>query len=266
MTISYSLEDSLSKLFLETDNWGGRVLGSPYVTYEDHTVFSRFFEITLPYEGDCFIPVVGFARTLAFLSAEIVKTDNSKDPIKISYPLYIGSEQTSKTVDSIFKGFIRCDRSTRLINIKTSKGLDYYGGQGLIFDNSWNPIMMCGFNININRADKCIKFLKPVCFISPDVFTNNDLISKAIAKKIIYYLSVNKLCIPTALIHLRSIASANIADSTITFDNYAFDNALVVIKNLKEYFIKPTDVKLDSETLDTSIWEFLYNNIDELVE
>lgn len=252
MTYSYALEHSLRNgTFEENPGWYPSAEREP--CYSDNNIFSKFLEITLPYDGECFIPVLGtFVTTNAI--QEWFCSDSPMTCMKISYPLFVGGSDTKRTADAIIQSINRCNNNLRLSNIKTSKGLDYYGGNGIIFDEHWNPLMLCGFITRLDRARRELLIKKPVCYVSPKVFTNNDILSKAIIKKVIPILSMNGIYAPQTL-RDRAHVTINFAE---------FGNVLIVVKDLDEYFKSPKP-PIDIENLDDSIWNFLSDNIPDLV-
>lgn len=253
MTISYALKNSLrSETFAEGgDRWYNHAGVAP--NYENNAVFSRFLEVVLPYDGECFIPVLGLTNTISYIQ-QWFDSVHPTQSVKLSYPLYVGGSETRRTADSIIQSINRCPSNLRLTNIKTSKGLDYYGGQGLIFDEYWNPIMLCGFIINIDRINRHITVVRPVCYISPVVLERNDILSKAIVKKVIPYISTYGVSVPSIL---RS-------SSYLTFDSTRFRNVPVTIEFINDYFISPASPTV-IEGLDDSIWDFLSENVNDLI-
>lgn len=256
---SYALESSIrNNTFAEgEDNWYQPA--SIAVNYQNNTVFSKFFEVIIPYNGECFIPVLGLSETLSRIQ-NWLDSMNPAQFIKFSYPLYVGGEETRKTADSIIQSINRCSRGRRLAHIKTCKGLDYYGGQGLIFDELWNPFMVCGFIINVDGIHRTMSVVRPVCYVSPTVFVNGDILSKAIIKKVIPYISLHGISVPVR--------------HRIPFNTTEFRNVPVTIAPIKGFIVSPTkpgtikslDREPDTiENLDNSIWEFLRKNISDLV-
>ena len=253
MTISYALQNSLwNETFAEGESrWYNNASIAP--NYQNNAVFSRFLEVVIPYDGECFIPVLGLSNTINYIQQWFDRAHPTQ-PVKLSYPLYVGGSETKRTADSIIQSINRCPSNLRLSNIKTSKGLDYYGGQGLIFDEHWNPLMLCGFIINIDRINKHITVMKPVCYISPVVFESNDILSKAIVKKVIPYISMQGVSVPSIL----RTSSYLIVDST------RFRNVPVTIESINDYFISPASPTI-IEGLDDSIWDFLSENVIDLI-
>lgn len=253
MTISYALDRSLRyETFSENENrWYNNASIAP--NYQNNAVFSRFLEVVIPYDGECFIPVLGLSNTLSYIQ-QWFNTVHPMQPVKLSYPLYVGGSETRRTADSIIQSINKCPSNLRLSNIKTSKGLDYYGGQGLIFDEHWNPLMLCGFIINIDRINRHITVVRPVCYISPIVFESNDILPKAIIKKVIPYISIQGVSMPSIF---RS-------SSYLTFDHNRLRNVLVTIEFINDYFTSPVSPNV-IENLDDSIWDFLLENVNDLI-
>lgn len=253
MTISYALENSLrSETFAEGgDRWYSHASVAP--NYENNAVFSKFLEVVLPYDGECFIPVLGLSNTISYIQ-QWFDSVHPTQPVKLSYPLYVGGSETRRTADPIIQSINRCPSNLRLTNIKTSKGLDYYGGQGLIFDEHWTPLMLCGFIINIDRINRHITVERPVCYISPIVFESNDILSKAIVKKVIPYMSMQGVSVPSIFR----------GSSYLTFDSNRFRNVPVTIEFINDYFTSPASPTV-IEGLDDSIWDFLLENVNDLV-
>ena len=256
---SYALESSIrNNTFVEGENnWYQPV--SIAVNYQNNTVFSKFFEVIVPYNGECFIPILGLSNTLSCIQDWFASVAPAQFT-KFSYPLYVGGEETRKTADSIIQSINRCSRGRRLAHIKTCKGLDYYGGQGLIFDELWNPFMVCGFIINVDGINRTMSVVRPVCYVSPTVFVNGDILSKAIVKKVIPFISLHGISVP-----VRDIA---------LFNTNEFRNVSVTVAPIKGFIVSPTkpgtikslDKEPDTiENLDNSIWEFLRKNISDLV-
>lgn len=253
MTISYALETSLRN---EMFSGNGATLYDIITTlpsYQNNTAFSGFLEVVLPCNGECFIPVLCLQDTIRYIQHWFGLT-HPMQSVKLSYPLYAGRRGTKRTADSIIRSINRCPSNLRLTNIKTSKGLGYYGGNGIIFDEHWTPLMLCGFIINIDRTDRCITVVKPVCYVSPIVFEKNDILSKAIVKKVIPYLSMNGIAAP------HVFESFN----CLSFNYDILRNVPITIKFLNDYFTFPAHPDV-IESLDDSIWDFLQENVNDLV-
>lgn len=250
MIISRALEGSLrNETFSEEgDRWYTHAQITP--NYQNNAVFSRFLEVVLPYDGECFIPVLGLSNTLSYME-QWFDSVHPTQPVKLSYPLYVGGSETRRTADSIIQSINKCPSNLRLTNIKTSKGLDYYGGQGLIFDEHWTPLMLCGFIINIDRINRHMTVVRPICYVSPIVFESNDILSKAIVKKVIPYISMQGVSVPSVLRYLRPYPNR-------------LRNVHVTIKFINDYFTSPVEPNI-IDGLDDHIWDFLLENVSDLV-
>lgn len=252
MTLSYSLENCLSNFFVEK----GRVYNpDSSALYENNKVFQKFLEITIPYSGECFIPVVSLSNTISLLH-EWFSDTNATHPIKISYPLSANRDELKRTGDAILQSIGNCPKNARLTYIRTLKDVEYYGGHGLIFDSKWTPIMLCGFIVNIDKANTIIQFIKPVCYVAPYVFTSNDIVSKAIIKKAIPFFATGIIHFPPSLM----------SPGYITFNSDYLMHAHVTIENIDKYFVTPKEPS-NSEIvhLNDNIWTFLEKNVRDLI-
>ena len=113
--------------------------------------------------------------------------------------------------------------------------------------------MLCGFIMNIDSTSRTIHIIKPVCYISPVVFESNDLLSKAIIKKIIPYLSIHGISVPTIF-----------RTYNVLYNYNSFWHVPISIKYINDYFICPVEPAI-IENLDDSIWSFLRENVNDLV-
>lgn len=252
MTISYALSNSLrSGIFGPSDRWYDAV--SPPPSYENNGRFSRFLEVIVPCSGECFVPVLGISNTISFIKHWLDSVSPTR-PIKLSYPLFVGGKEVRKTADSIIQSINNCPEDLRLSNIITSKGLNYYGGQGLIFDENWNPLMLCGYIINIDRINKVIRIVKPVCHVSPDVIENKDILSRAIIKKVVPFISTRGADVP--VLFRRS--------HCVTFNSESFQCIPVTICCLNDFFVTPKAPRF-IEHLDDAIWGFLEEHVNDLI-
>lgn len=109
----------------------------------------------------------------------------------IVVPLSSPNQEVKKTSDSIIKALFRQQSWYGYRNsfryIDTTKGYGYYGGKGLILTDGYKPLLVCGYEVKITSSG--YDYETPICFISPDVFTRDDMVSKCIVKKIIPYYS-----------------------------------------------------------------------------
>ena len=123
------------------------------------------------------------------------------NPIQIvDTPLYILSLYVGrdigiyKTSDSIVRHLITTSYNDRLSKASTSSGSIFYGGKGLLFDETFDPLLLC--TLKCHKActqDGGCKIIvdNPVVHVNPKVFLDTiGPLSKSIVKKVIpYYLS-----------------------------------------------------------------------------
>ena len=131
-----------------------------------------------------FIPTALFKRV--YEVREKIPRQTSTSTI---YALVVYSSDEKKAPDTILKRLFSIDDNLGLIKVITAKGTDYIGGTGLIFDQDWNPLMMTGMEIYHFFYDKPV--LYPVLYVSPEVFSREDSISRAIVKKLIPWYGSN---------------------------------------------------------------------------
>ena len=115
-------------------------------------------------------------------------------------PLYVGKDiGIYRTSDSMVRHLITASYEDRLVKARTSSGLTFYGGKGLILDERFNPLLLCTFKCHIEGisvggappAFPSVIIGSMVVHVNPMVFLDTtDLINKSIVKKVIpYYLS-----------------------------------------------------------------------------
>lgn len=115
-------------------------------------------------------------------------------------PLYVGKDiGIYRTSDSVVRHLITASYEDRLVKARTSSGLTFYGGKGLILNERFNPLLLCTFKCHIEGisvggtppAFSSVIIDGMVVHVNPMVFLDTtDLINKSIVKKVIpYYLS-----------------------------------------------------------------------------
>lgn len=160
---------------------------STKLTYREYNSLSRNTALTkamivnMNPNGVSFIPTALFNRVY-----EVREKIPRGTSTSIICPLVIYSSDEKKAPDTILKRLFSTGDTLGLIKVITAKGTDYIGGTGLIFDQNWNPLMMTGMEIH-NFYDE--PELYPVLYVSPEVFSREDSISRAIVKKLIPWYS-----------------------------------------------------------------------------
>ena len=184
---------------------------------------------------------------------------------KINYPLAVGtkriilplydnaSSQERRTFDSIImQMFNNVGFNMRLQKITTSKDEVYYGGKGIIFDESYAPLLLCTIaarKVHTEESGNSMVYYRPVCHVSPKVFLESDkLINKGIIKKLIPFYTSKE----------------------VSFPNYMFGvnpeskKVKVVVDNFDKFFIepiKPTPSAITNDALN----ECLIDNMDDIM-
>lgn len=175
---------------------------------------------------------------------------------RIILPLYDNAlSQERRTFDSIITQlFVNVEYSQRLQKITTNKGEVYYGGKGIIFDESYTPLLLCTLtarNVHTEDNRNIMVYYRPVCHVSPKVFLEpNKLINKGIIKKLIPCYTSRDINFPTSIYNF----SNNLEDRKVK----------VIVDNFNKFFvepIKPTPSTCPNEVLN----ECLIDNIDDIM-
>lgn len=175
---------------------------------------------------------------------------------KIILPLYDNAlSQERRTFDSIIRQlFTNVGYDKRLQKITTNKGEVYYGGKGIIFDESYTPLLLCTLtakSVHTEDNGNTMVYYRPVCHVSPKVFLQSDkLINKGIIKKLIPYYTSRDINFPRNNYRF----SSNPEDSKVK----------VIVDNFDKFFvepIKPTPSACSNDALN----ECLINNIDDIM-
>lgn len=184
---------------------------------------------------------------------------------KIDYPLSVGTKriilplydnapsQERRTFDSIIMQMFNNVRfDMRLQKITTNKGEVYYGGKGIIFDESYAPLLLCTLTarkVHTEEGGNSMVYYRPVCHVSPKVFLESDkLINKGIIKKLIPFYTSKE----------------------VSFPNYKFgvnpesEKVKVVVDNFDKFFIEPIK-PTPSATTNDALNECLIDNMDDIM-
>ena len=175
---------------------------------------------------------------------------------RIILPLYDNTpSQERRTFDSIITQlFTNVRYGKRLQKIITNKGEVYYGGKGIIFDESYTPLLLCTLtarSVHTEDNDNTMVYYRPVCHISPKVFLEPDkLINKGIIKKLIpYYTSMD----------------VNFPRNNYSFSSNPEDRKVkVIVDNFNKFFVEPVKPTPSATTNDT-LNECLIDNIEDIM-
>ena len=164
-------------------NHGTKLAYREYNSLSRNTALTKAMIVNMNPNGVSFIPTALFKRVY-----EVREEIPRETSTSIIYPLVVSSSDEKKAPDTILRRLFSIDDSYGLIRVITAKGTDYIGGTGLIFDQNWNPLMMTGMEI-YHFYDNPV--LYPVLYVSPEVFSREDSISRAIVKKLIPWYGRN---------------------------------------------------------------------------
>lgn len=184
---------------------------------------------------------------------------------KINYPLAVGTKriilplydnalsQERRTFDSIIMQMFNNVRfGMRLQKITTNKGEVYYGGKGIIFDESYAPLLLCTLTarkVHTEEGGNSMVYYRPVCHVSPKVFLESGkLINKGIIKKLIPFYTSREISFPYYMFGV----------------NPESKKVKVVVDNFDKFFIEPIK-PTPSATTNDALNECLIDNMDDIM-
>ena len=242
---------NVRSVFISSDSGGPSQL-EMNLSLDSNNVFRRSLIIEVN-DDEIEIPVIA-RNYLEGLVLEKIHYPSSVGTKRIILPLYDNApSQERRTFDSIITQlFTNVGYSKRLQKITTSKGEVYYGGKGIIFDESYAPLLLCTLTarkVHTEEGDDNMVYYRPVCHISPKVFLESDkLINKGIIKKLIPFYTSRE----------------------VSFPNYKFGvnpeskKVKVVVDNFDKFFIEPIK-PTPSATTNDALNECLIDNMDDIM-
>ena len=180
--ISAALAECL-KLNSFNPNHFTRLANREYNSLSRNTVLTKAMIVNMNPNEVSFIPTALFKRVY-----EVREKIPRETSTSIICPLVVSRSDEKKAPDTILRRLFSINDNYGLIRVITGKGTDYIGGTGLIFDQNWNPLMMTGMEIYYFYNEPV---LYPVLYVSPEVFSREDSISRAIVKKLIPWYGSN---------------------------------------------------------------------------
>ena len=174
---------------------------------------------------------------------------------RIILPLYDNApSQERRTFDSIITQlFTNVRYGERLQKITTNKGEVYYGGKGIIFDESYTPLLLCTLtarSVHTEDNGNTMVYYRPVCHVSPKVFLESDkLINKGIIKKLIPCYTSRDVNFP-----INHRFSSNPENRKVK----------VIVDNFDKFFIEPIK-PTPSATTNDALNECLIDNMDDIM-
>lgn len=224
------------------------------LSLDSNNVFRRSLVVEVN-DDEVEIPVIAREHFEKLVSDNLIYPITTRIQ-KIILPLYNNApDQERRTFDSIIKQlFTNVGYSLRLQKITTSKGEVCYGGKGIIFDESYTPLLLCTLtakSVHTEDNRNTMVYYRPVCHISPKVFLeSNKLINKGIIKKLIPCYTNRDVNFPR--------------------DNYSFSSnpedkrVKVIVDNFDKFFIKPVKPILSTCPND-ALNECLIDNIEDIM-
>ena len=225
------------------------------LSLDSNNVFRRSLIIEVN-NDEVEIPVIARVHFEKIFSYSISYPTITTGIKRIILPLYDNTpSQERRTFDSIITQlFTNVRYGKRLQKIITNKGEVYYGGKGIIFDESYTPLLLCTLtarSVHTRDNGNTMVYYRPVCHVSPKVFLEPDkLINKGIIKKLIpCYTS---------------------KDVNSPLGNYKFSSDLedkkvkVIVDNFDKFFIepiKPTPSTCSNDVLN----ECLIDNMEDIM-
>ena len=175
---------------------------------------------------------------------------------RIILPLYDNTpSQERNTFNSIIAQlFTNVGYGQRLQKITTNKGEVCYGGKGIIFDESYTPLLLCTLtarSVHTEGNGNTMVYYRPVCHVSPKVFLEFDkLINKGIIKKLIPCYTNSNVDFPI---------------NNCRFSSDPEDRKVkVIVDNFNKFFVEPIK-PTPSTCSDDALNECLIDNIDDIM-
>ena len=221
------------------------------LSLDSNNVFRR--SLIIVEDNEVEIPVIAIEHFEGLVSEKIDHpvTVGTK---RIILPLYDNApSQERRTVDSIImQMFNNVGFNMRLQKITTSKDEVYYGGKGIIFDESYAPLLLCTLaarKVHTEESGNSMVYYRPVCHVSPKVFLESDkLINKGIIKKLIPFYTSEEVSFPDCMFGV----------------NPESKKVKVVVDNFDKFFIKPIKPTPSAITND-ALNECLIDNMDDIM-
>lgn len=250
MILSNRSIQSAKNIFVTTESIGSCNLRRE-LSLDSNNVFNRSLIVEINNDS-LEIPVIAKKHIESKISSACVYQDVSNG--RVILPLYNNADDTiKKSFDSIIEQFFsKTGYDKRLQRITTSKGEVYYGGRGIIFDESYTPLLLCvavGKIKHIALGKISISYHDLICYVSPRVFLNiNNTVNRGIIKYLIPLYTTTR----TSFCDFNS--TFGIKDTTVK----------VIVEGLDRFFIEPIRPSSVSDIND-SLNECLINNMDDII-
>lgn len=250
MILSNRFIQDAKNIFVAAESSDSYVLRKE-LSLDSNNVFNRSLIVEINSNG-LEIPVIAKSHIERKISSACVCQNVSNG--RVILPLYNNADDAmGRSFNSIIRQFFsRTDYGKRLQKITTSKGEVYYGGRGIIFDESYTPLLLCvaAGRIKYIASDKInISYHDLICYVSPKVFLNtNNIINRGIIKHLIPLYTTTR----TSFCDFNSTFS--IKDTTVK----------VIVEDLDRFFIEPIR-PFSVSNINDSLNECLINNMDDII-
>lgn len=229
------------------------------LTLDSNNIFNKSLVVDITGD-DIEVPSIARAHYETVIHDNLAYNDIEKVE-KAILPLYTNSlSQNKRTFNGIIREFFcQVPFNQRLLKITTNKGEIYYGGYGLILDEGFNPLLMCGLKARkivkeSNEGAKIVsmQYYRAICHVSPVVFTEpNKLINRGIIKRIIPLYTTMDVNFP-------------VVDHLGISSNPDSRKVEVIIDDFSKFFITPV-APTPSKCINDTLNKCLNDNIEDIL-
>lgn len=217
-------------------------------------IYNTMLSIPIKFEQEFFVPTICIPRFIELVNnghiqPSLTQTDSTIDLI---YPLYNTKSYARTTPESIINQAITSRREFRIIRIDVpSKHLTYYGGRGLILDSKLRILFISGFIVKYNHDENKFYIEKPICYVDKRTYSNQDMLSKYIARTFIPHIIDNS----TSYFNYDTNLSGEYTTLGSECLNVNFD---IICKDLSNMVLKTfVDTSRTVQENSEDIWNFL---------
>lgn len=184
MQISRNLATSLSAGLTEINSESS--LDALNGCVENSNVVKAFITLSA---GSYFIPLVVLDNLILTMYTDDFRPAQGETGVMattkdIVFPLYVGRAESHRTTDSVLKALCLASRLGRLMKVTTSKDEVFYGGHGIILEEDGTPILLAQLAHELSNTGTLDSY-KGQLYISPKVFSMDNLVYKGIISKVI---------------------------------------------------------------------------------
>ena len=250
MEFNIRFKKDLADIFRLVENDASSTLRGE-LNLDSNNVFRKNLIVDLEGE-ELEIPVIARIHCETILTS-LITPEMPQQVQKIVLPLYDNIYPIKKrTFDSVIRQFFAGVRfSDRLQKITTAKGEVYYGGKGIILDKDLAPILLCTLKARKGYGEymNTITYYRPVCHISPKVFTESTSpMNKGIIKRVIPFYTTENVTLPNSYMCRSATISSTVE---------------IIIDDFSRFFVepvKPTPSTCSNEILN----QCLVDNLDDI--